>query len=95
VINEDFLDLALNAFVNLQLETYHIKEPYIGYSAYRRIEQAMIKCLQKANPHVFYHNLTTQTGPADEYCEEHLVIIHFHIKAFHYILKYQPSAFTF
>ncbi|CAL8085385.1 unnamed protein product [Orchesella dallaii] len=68
-VSEDYLDLALNAFVNLQLETFHIKEPYIGYSAYRRIELAMEKCLKKADPHTFYHNFTTETAPG-EFCDE-------------------------
>ncbi|CAL8077225.1 unnamed protein product [Orchesella dallaii] len=71
-VSADFIDLALNVFVNLQLEVYHIHEPYLGYSAYRRIEMAMKRCLAKAEPHVFLNNNTKGSGN-NEFCNENMV----------------------
>lgn len=75
-MNGDYFDLALNSFINLQMETYHVKEPYISYSSFKRIEYAMTRCLQRANPHVFVlPNITADgSNPSpDILCNNHMV----------------------
>lgn len=72
MVNPDFFDLALNSFINLQLETYHIKEPYIGYSAFKRIEQAMGRCLKDASPHLFVIDERNSSN-SSEMCDNHVV----------------------
>lgn len=56
--------MATTAFINLQLETFHLRETYISYPAFLRIQSALKRCVQDAKPHVFYkeRNVTTIGG---------------------------------
>jgi hypothetical protein len=52
-VKPEFFDLALNSFLKVQLESFHIKEPYIQHNVWIRINYALQNCYNNAKPHSF------------------------------------------
>jgi len=57
VVNPDYLKLAFNAFTNIQVQSYHVKEPYLSQPAYLRILDALNGCLLAGK----HYNFVNQT----------------------------------
>ena len=54
--------MAVDAFINIQLSSLHIKEPYIVYPSYLRIQKALGECLENASPHAFQPSNNSEIG---------------------------------
>lgn len=67
--------MAVGVFINLQIKSYNIKEPYMSYASFLRIENALKKCIRDAQPHLFHTGNSTYNNKTKEYCDNHLVKI--------------------
>ncbi|XP_035710524.1 uncharacterized protein LOC118436467 [Folsomia candida] len=63
-VKAEFFELALNSFLKVQLESFHVKEPYISHAVFVRIEYALKNCLAAAKAHVFGQD-TNSTSTCD------------------------------
>lgn len=64
MVQAGFFELALNAFLKVQLESFHVKEPYLGHDTYLRIDYALKQCYNDAQAHTFVPK--NETTCADE-----------------------------
>jgi hypothetical protein len=58
-VTPSFYTMAVNSFVYLQMEKFHLKETYLSYPAFLRIQSALETCSEDAQPHIFYRKSNT------------------------------------
>jgi hypothetical protein len=56
--------MAIEAFISIQVNTLHVKEPFLAHPSYLRILKALDACLGASTPHIFLNEDNTTTASA-------------------------------